>query len=44
MSSVLKEGWFESRGITRGPNTLFFPVLEMIANPTSVISVFLIQV
>lgn len=44
MSSVLKEGWFESRGITRGPNTQFFPVLEMIANPTSVISVFLIQV
>ena len=41
MSSVLKEGWFASRGITTpGPNTQFFPVLEMIANPTSVISVF----
>lgn len=40
MSSVLKEGWFESRGIPPGPNTQFFPVLEMIANPTSVISVF----
>ena len=40
MSSVLKEGWFASRGITAGSNTQFFPVLEMIANPTSVISVF----
>ena len=41
MSSVLKKGWFASRGITTpGPNTQFFPVLEMIANPTSVISVF----
>jgi hypothetical protein len=48
MSSVLKnvqngqkeQNWFASRGITPGPNTQFFPVLEMIANPTSVISVF----
>ena len=40
MSSVLKEGWFEARGIPANTSTQFLPVLEMIANPTSVISVF----
>ena len=40
MSSVLKEGWFEARGIHANTSTQFLPVLEMIANPRSVISVF----
>ena len=41
MSSLLKDGWFESRGIAP-PNTstLILPVLEMIEDPTSVLSVF----
>ena len=38
MSSVLREDWFESRGIPANSSTLFFPVLEMIANPSSSLS------
>lgn len=40
MSSVLREDWFASRDIPANTSTVFLPILEMIANPTSVISVF----
>ena len=40
MSSVLKAGWFASRVIAPNTSTLILPVLEMIEDPTSVLSVF----
>ena len=40
MSSVLKAGWFASRVIDPNTSTLILPVLEMIEDPTSVLSVF----
>lgn len=40
MSSLLKDGWFTSRSIAPNTSTLILPVLEMIEDPTSVLSVF----
>jgi len=40
MGSVLEEGWFDRRGLPAQSDTLFYPIVEMIQDPTSELTIF----